>query len=172
MQAKPCITNCVQATEVTGGINRDRYSPWRVHGVHARAGHHQCLPGAPDREAEACKFVDQGQKGRWLVFKIDQFTSIETSKDESYSIISVVTLAGRPFSFKAIWWTDDKRNLGVNSRPPSNGTWTRARRRNATVLTSFPGQAVGEADTIVLKSIDTCAPKAPNFGVPEGNVFK
>jgi hypothetical protein len=24
----------------------------------------------------------------------------------------------------------------------------------------------------VLKSIDTCAPKAPNFGVPEQNVFK
>jgi hypothetical protein len=34
------------------------------------------------------------------------------------------------------------------------------------------GQAVGEAPNIVLKSIDTCAPKAPNFGVPEGNVFK
>jgi hypothetical protein len=34
------------------------------------------------------------------------------------------------------------------------------------------GQAVGEPASIVLKSIDTCAPKAPNFGVPDTNVFK
>jgi hypothetical protein len=36
----------------------------------------------------------------------------------------------------------------------------------------LPGQAIGEAAGIVLKSIDTCAPKAPNFGVPDKNVFK
>jgi hypothetical protein len=34
------------------------------------------------------------------------------------------------------------------------------------------GQAVGEAANIILSSVDTCAPKAPRFGVPEGNVFK
>jgi hypothetical protein len=32
--------------------------------------------------------------------------------------------------------------------------------------------AIGAAANIVLKSIDTCAPKAPNFGVPDENVFK
>jgi hypothetical protein len=34
------------------------------------------------------------------------------------------------------------------------------------------GQAIGEGANIVLKTIDTCAPKAPNFGVPDQNVFK
>ena len=34
------------------------------------------------------------------------------------------------------------------------------------------GQALGEAPSLVLKAIDTCAPKAPKFGVPEQNVFK
>jgi hypothetical protein len=34
------------------------------------------------------------------------------------------------------------------------------------------GQALGEGDRIVLHSVDTCAAKAPNFGVPEANVFK
>lgn len=37
---------------------------------------------------------------------------------------------------------------------------------------TIEGQAVGEGDNIVLRSIDTCAPKAPNFGVPEKNVFR
>jgi hypothetical protein len=34
------------------------------------------------------------------------------------------------------------------------------------------GQAFGDGDRIVLNSVDTCAAKAPTFGVPEGNVFK
>jgi hypothetical protein len=33
------------------------------------------------------------------------------------------------------------------------------------------GQAVGLAP-IVLRSIDTCAPRAARFGVPEENVFR
>ena len=187
VQAKPCVTNCVQATDVTGGINYAiatrlgasmRYTP--ASGkitveyknvasepvtINVYRVHRTC-------EAEACKFLNESQKGRWLVFKVDQFTSIETSKDESYSIIAGVTLTGRPFSFKAVWWTDDKRNLGVNCAPFVKrylDTRTPKERYSPYIIS---GQAVGEVDTIILKSIDTCAPKAPNFGVPEGNVFK
>jgi len=32
--------------------------------------------------------------------------------------------------------------------------------------------AIGEGNDIVLKSIDTCVPKAPNFGVADTNVLK
>jgi hypothetical protein len=32
-------------------------------------------------------------------------------------------------------------------------------------------RAIGEPPNIVLKSVDTCAPKAAHFGVPEANVF-
>lgn len=187
VQAKPCLTNCVQATDVTGGINYTiatrlgasmKYTP--ASGkitveyknvssepvtINVYRVHRTC-------EAEACRFLDESRKGRWLVFKVDQFTSIETSKDESYSIISGVTPAGRPFSFKAVWWTDDKGNLGVNCAPFVKrflDTHTPKERYSPYIIS---GQAVGEADTIILKSIDTCAPKAPNFGVPEENVFK
>src|SRR5258705_3494880 len=99
VQAKPCAINCVQATDVTGGISYTiatrlgaamKYTP--------AAGkitiEYKNVSGEPVTidvyrvrrtcDAEACAFLDHSQKGRWLVFKVDAFTSIETSKDESY----------------------------------------------------------------------------------------
>ncbi len=69
-------------------------------------------------DAEACRFLDDTKNGRWLVFKVGEFTSIATSKDGSYSVISGMTIAGRPFTFKAAWWTDDKATaMMVNCSP-------------------------------------------------------
>ena len=68
-------------------------------------------------EAEACKFLDQTQKGRWLVYKVDEFKSITTSRDESYSVISGVAVAGRRFRFKAVRWTEDKKQMIANCAP-------------------------------------------------------
>ena len=88
VQAKPCTTDCVQATDVTGGISYTiatrlgasmKYTPAagkitieyrNVSGepvtINVYRVHRTC-------EAEACSFLDQGQKGRWLVFKVDEF---------------------------------------------------------------------------------------------------
>ena len=101
-----------------------------------------------------------------------EFKSIETSKDESYSVISGVTIAGRPFSFRAVWWTDDKKNRLVNCAPFVKRYLDKHTPKEQYSPYIISGQAVGEAANIILKSIDTCAPKAPNFGVPEENVFK
>ena len=187
VQAKPCVTDCVQATDVTGGIKYTiatrlgasmKYQPAsgkitvEYKNVSSEPVSINVYRVRRTCDAEACKFLDESQKDRWLVFKVDQFTSIETSKDESYSIIAGVTLSGRSFSFTAVWWTDDKKNLGVNCAPFVRGyldTHTPKERYSPYIIS---GQAVGEAGTIILKSVDTCAPKAPNFGVPEANVFK
>jgi hypothetical protein len=187
VQAKPCTTNCVQATDVTGGINYTIATPLGASMKYTPASgkitvEYKNVSSEPVTinvyrvqrtcEAEACKFLDERQKGRWLVFKVDEFKSIETSKDESYSVISGVTITGRPFSFRAVWWTDDKKNLMVNCAPFVKRYLDRRTPKEHYSPYIISGQAVGEAANIILSSVDTCAPKAPRFGVPEGNVFK
>src|SRR5437870_70234 len=123
VQTKRCSTNCVQATDVTGGINYTiatalgasrKYAPVsgkisiEYKNVSSEPVTINVYRVQRTCEAEACKFLDESQKGRWLVFKVDEFKSIATSADGSYSVISGVTIAGRPFSFRAVWWTDDK----------------------------------------------------------------
>src|SRR5881409_3079639 len=88
VQPKECTTNCVQMTEKTGGLN---YTMATALGA-------------------SKKYTPVAGK-----------TSIEyknvTSKDGSYSVISGVTSAGKPFSFRAVWWTDDKKAVTVNCSP-------------------------------------------------------
>src|SRR5215831_9210822 len=105
LQAKRCTTNCVQATDVTGGINYTiatalgasmKYKP--VSGkITVEYKNVSSEPVTIDIyrvkrtcDAEACKFFKYGDKGRWLVFKVDEFKSITTSSDASYSVISGV----------------------------------------------------------------------------------
>lgn len=127
-------------------------------------------------DSEACKFVEEGRKGRSLVFKVDEFKSIETSQDGSYSDISGVTVSGRPFRVKTVWWTDDKM-AGSAMLSKSCVSWIKR-----FVGGSFPkeryspyilsGQALSEGDDIILSSIDNCSGPAPNYHVPDANVFK
>jgi hypothetical protein len=187
LQARTCTTPCVQAIDITGGVNYTialplggsmKYTP--VAGtitieyknistdpvtINVYRVRRTC-------EAEACKFLDAKQKSSWLVFKVDEFKSITTSKDGSYSVISGVTTAGRPFTVKAVWWTDDKNALAVNCSPfvqkYVDGHAPKEQYRPYIIS----GQAVSPSAELVLKSVDTCVPKAPNFGVPEKNVFK
>ena len=187
VQAKPCTTDCVQATELTGPTHysfatslaaSQSYTP--VSGrISVEYKNVSKEPVTIDVyriqrtcEAEACKFLDASQKTRWLVFKVDEFKSIVNSKDGSYSVISGVTLAGRPFSFKAVWWTDDKSALLVNCTPSIERYLESHAPKEKYSPYVISGQGTGEPDNVVLKAIDTCAPKAPNFGVPEKNVFK
>jgi hypothetical protein len=187
VQAKRCTSNCVQATDLTGGVHDSIATPLGASKKYTPAAgkimiEYKNVSSDPVMitvyrvqrtcEAEACKFVDAGQKGRWLVFKVDEFRSIATSKDESYSVISGVATSGRPFSFKAVWWTDEKNAWRVNCAP-----FVKKYVDNHTPKEQYrpyviSGQAIGEGAAIVLTAVDTCAPKAPNFGVPDQNVFK
>ena len=121
--------------------------------------------------AEACRVLNPGIKGRPLTFKIAAFKSITTSKDESYSVISGTAMSGRPFTVRAIWWTDDQKGgfhcnkwikiwLDTHAPPEKYSPYI------------LSGLATGEGDSIVLSAIDDCVPHAPNFSVPEDHVFK
>lgn len=123
ISASPCTTDCVQTTELTEGIRYSfatglgaskKYTP-AAGKILIEYKNVSTQPVTIDIyriqrtcEAEACKFFDPNQKGNWLVFKIDQFTSISTSADGSYSVVSGVAVGGKPFTFKAVWWSDDK----------------------------------------------------------------
>jgi hypothetical protein len=187
VQTKRCTSNCVQATDLSGGINQTiatalgasmKYTPANgkisieYKNVSTEAVTINVYKVQRTCEAEACKFLDGRQKGQWLVFKVAEFKSIETSKDESYSVISGLTLAGRPFTFRAVWWTDEKAALLVNCAPSVRKYLETHAPKEQYSPYVISGQAVGDAVNVVLTSIDTCAPKAPNFGVPEKNVFK
>ena len=114
-------------------------------------------------DAEACQILAKGEKGRALTFKVEEFKSIATSKDESYSVLTGVTTLGRPFRVRVVWWTDDKagrfrcaqfiqKYLTANTPKEQYRPYI------------LDGEAVGDGDNIVLRHVDTCVPKAPNFG--------
>ena len=84
VQAKPCANKCVQATDISGGINYSIAVPLGASMKYVPASgkitveyknvstepvainiyrvHRTC-------EAEACRFLDHAPKGRWLVFR-------------------------------------------------------------------------------------------------------
>ena len=120
-------------------------------------------------DAEACVFLKSSDKGKWLVFKVDEFKSIETSKDESYSVITGITTAGKEFTVKAVWWTDN------NNSPFTCYKTIGDYLKNQTPKEEYApyilsGSSVGQGE-IILKDVDTCVPKAPHFGVPQENVY-
>lgn len=124
-------------------------------------------------DAEACKFIDKNAKGRTLVFKIAAFKSITTSSDKSYSVISGTAMSGRPFTVRAIWWSDDKNVVNFHC-----DVWIKRWLDNHTPPEKYrpyvlSGQSIGTDNNLILKSIDDCVPNAPNFGVlSEASVFK
>ena len=187
VQSKRCTTNCVQATDVTGGINYSIATPLGASMKYKPASgkisiEYKNVSTEPVTinvyrvkrtcEAEACRFLNGNEKGRWLVFKVDEFKSITTSKDGSYSVISGIAASGRAFTVKAVWWTDEKASLLVNCAPSVTKYLDTQTPKDQYRPYIISGQATGEPSDIVLRSVDTCAAKAPNFGVPEENVFK
>jgi hypothetical protein len=187
VQAKRCTSNCVQATDVTGGVNYTIATPlgasMKYRPVAGRITvEYKNMSGDAvtiniyrvqrSCEAEACRFLDERATTRWLVFKVDEFTSVTTSHDGSYSVISGVAMGGRPFTATFVWWSEEKTSFIIDCSP-----FVRRYLDNRTPKDQYSpyvisGQALGEPPGLVLKSIDTCAPKAPKFGVPEQNVFK
>jgi hypothetical protein len=187
LQAKRCTTNCVQATDVTGGVNYTIATPLGAAMKYKPASgkiivEYKNVSTEPVTidiyrvkrtcEAEACRFFSYGDKGHWLVFKVDEFKSITTSSDESYSVISGVAQSGRPFKARMVWWTEEKPAIGVNCAPSVKRYLDSGTTKEQYSPYVISGYVVKEAPEIVLISIDTCAPRAPKFGVPEENVFK
>jgi hypothetical protein len=187
-QAQKCAMHCVEATDKSGGyeytIATDLGASMKYQPVDGRiiieyknkADHPVTIDVYRLKrtcDAEACTFVSDDQKTRWLVFKVGEFKSIETSKDRSYSVISGVTTAGKEFTVKAVWWTDnnvllftchktikdylDKKTPTVNYAPY--------------ILSGAVVKGSTGGKEIILKNIDTCVPRAPHFGVPQENVY-
>ena len=185
--AKPCSTDCVEATQVGTGFRFATelgggytYQPTdgKVAIQYKNISHEPVTIDVFRTirvcDAESCRFLDNTKQGHTLVFKVAEFKSISTSKDESYSVISGVAESGRPFRFTAVWFTDDKTymNLGKGCT-----TWIKRYVDSHTPKEQYrpyiiAGQNVGNGDRIILKLIDDCVPRAPHFGVPEQNVFK
>ncbi len=187
VQPKPCTTNCVQVTEFRDGLSysmatklgsSQKYRPTNGK-ISVEYKNLSTEPVTIDVfriervcDAEACRFIDQSQKARTLVFLVDEFKSITTSKDGSYSIISGSVVSGRPFRIKAVWWTEEKTQFMVNCAP-----FVQSFLDNHTPKEKFrpyviAGQAIGEGNHIVLKSIGSCAPKAAHYGASPDEFFQ
>jgi hypothetical protein len=187
VQAKACSTNCVEVTQVgsrfgfaTALGGSKSYEP--VNGkIAVEYKNVSQVPVTIDVyrmvricDAESCQFLDNTKKGHTLVFKVNEFKSITTSKDESYSVISGVAESGRPFRFYAVWFTDDKTFMNLQK---GCTTWIKRYVDNHTPKEQYrpyiiAGENVGDENKIVLKSIDDCVGRADHFGVAERDVFK
>jgi len=100
-------------------------------------------------------------KTRWLVFRIKEFKNIETSGDNTFSIIKGITISGKEFKIKATW--EDLKSCPnfieswINDPKPDHGPYI------------LSGSAIGE-DPIVLR-VDTCTPRGKNFKAPPENEY-
>jgi len=187
-QAKPCASNCIEATELTRdthfgfatAIGGSKEYPPVSGKIAVQYKNISQQPVTFDVyriericDAEACKFFDNTKKGHTQVFKIDEFKSITTSSDGSYSLISGIAMSGRPFRLRTIWWSDDKNVMRL-----SCAVWIKRYVDNHASKEQYrpyvmSGIEVGDGDNLVLKSVDDCVPKAPHFGVlSEDEVFK
>lgn len=187
VQARQCSSNCVEATQVgarfafaTALGGSKKYEP--INGkVAIEYKNVSQQPVTIDVfrlericDSEACQFVDSTRKGQTLVFKVNQFKSITTSKDRSYSVITGVSQSGRPFRFRAVWFTDDKNFMNLEDgcitwiKRYVDGHWPPEKYRPYVI----DGQNVGDENNIVLKSISACVGQADHYGVEEKYVFK
>jgi hypothetical protein len=187
VQSKSCTADCIEMTELSAGTNfsvttrlgaSKQFMPTsgkislKFKNVSREPVTLDVFQVKRTCDAEACQFLDESRKTRWLVFKVGEFKSITTSKDESYSVISGIAMSGRPFRFRAVWWTDEKGPPIVDCTPSVKKYLESHTPKEEYRPYVISGQAIGGGTDIVLRSISTCAPKAPGFGVPEENVYK
>ena len=186
-QARKCTMHCVEATDKSGGyehrIATDLGASMKYQPVDGRiiieyknkADHPVTIDVYRLKrtcDAEACTFVSDDQKTRWLVFKVGEFKSIETSKDNSYSVISGLTTTGKEFTVKTVWWTDNNVALFTCHKTIKDYLDRRTPKANYAPYILSGGVVKGSAGKeIILKNIDTCVPRAPQFGVPQENVY-
>lgn len=185
VQEHKCSMHCVQAVDKSGGYEYSiatdlgasmKYTPveGKIKIEYRNKADHPVVIDVykVDRvcDAETCRLLKDSDKGKWLVYKIAQFTSIETCEDQSYSTISGMTTSGQAFSVKAIWWTDNKESPFT-----CHQTIAKYVAGNVSADAYAPyilsGKTMGD-DRTILSNIDTCVPKAPHFGVPDENVFQ
>ena len=188
ISSTPCTTNCVEAIQLAEGVRTSfatglggskKYTPASGR-ISVEYKNLSTQPVAIDVyridrtcDAEACQFFDMNEKGRSLVFRIDQFKSISTSADESYSVISGIAVGGKPFTVKAVWWSDDKNAFRFHCAKFIERWLTTHAPADQYRPYILSGRSVGKGDNLILTGIDTCVPKAPHFGVlSEDNVFK
>lgn len=189
VQAKRCSTNCIEATQVgtrfafaTALGGSKKYDPidGKVAIEYKNVSQEPVTINVYRMvrvcDAESCQFVDNSKKGHTLVFKVREFKSITTSKDESYSVISGVAESGRPFRFRAVWYTDDKNFMNLEE---GCVTWINRYVNNHIPKEQYrpyiiDGENVGDDNNnIVLKSIAACVGHANHYGVSsEQVVFK
>ncbi len=187
VQAKRCTMDCVQMTLMSGTYHQPFSAAMGAEGNYTPTDgkvvvEYKNVSQEPVTidvfrvvrtcDAEGCQLFDSSKKGSLLVFKVDEFKSITNSKDGSYSVISGVVESGRAFRIRVVWWTDE-RGAGFMGCPRFIKGYvdnhTPKERYRPYILS---GMNVGDANNIILKSIDDCVPLAPHFGVAEKNVFK
>ena len=184
VQDKECVTNCIEATDKSGGYEYKissklgagmKYRPVNSKIIieYKNISDQPVLINVSQQkstcDAEACAFIDKTEKARSLIFRIDKFLSIETSKDESYSIISGVTTEGDPFKVKAVWWTDNNSFIPMNCRKTIKRYLEEKTPEEIYKPYILAGSAIGYKE-IILKNVDTCSPKALHFGVSSEDV--
>ena len=115
--------------------------------------------------ATASGFGQQAAKQpTWYVFKIKEIRKVTHSPDKTFSTMEAVTVKDKPFTVKLVWTqlTSGVRTLDAWVNTPK-----------AKFAENVPYVIAGTVLSLKPLTIspDTLAPKAPNFGAPEENVF-
>ena len=81
-----------------------------------------------------------------------------------------MTTAGKEFTVKAVWWTDNNVLLFTCHKAIKDLDKKTPKTNYAPYILSGGVVNSNGGKEIILKNIDTCVPNAPHFGVPQENV--
>lgn len=186
-QAKPCTMSCVEASIEKGGAKYSWAAPM--------GGSKEYTPDAGKItitfrnvskdpvainvfkvkrtcKAASCAFVKNKKSTRPMVIKVGLFKAVTKGKDGSYSVVTGVTEAGKPFVARVLWWTDNPKNALINCHATMQAYVDKQTPREEYSPFILPGRFVGDDKTLAIDEITGCVPKGAKYGMDESSLYK
>jgi hypothetical protein len=186
-QTQPCTMSCVEVTDTAPPHNsfatnrggRGKYKPvaGKIKLTYANKST-QAVTITIYRvkrtcESESCAFVKGKDEGHSIDIVVGHFKSITTSKDGSYSVVSGDTVAGRPFTAKLLWWTDDPKSpVIINCSKTIQGYIDKQTPPEEYSPYILPGTLVGDVKDLVVTKFTGCVRKGTKYGMLESSIYK
>jgi hypothetical protein len=187
IQAQPCTTDCIEVTDTApphhafatklGG--RMEYKPvaGKVTLTYANKST-QPVTITIYRvkrtcESESCAFTKGKEAGHSINIVVGRFSSISTSKDGSYSVVSGETVTGKPFTAKLLWWTDDPKSpIIINCSKTIQEYVDKQTQPEEYSPYILPGTLVGDVEDLVVTKFTGCVRKGTKYGMTESSIYK
>lgn len=186
-QATPCTTDCIRVTDTApphntfatklGGIMKYEPADGKVTLTYANESKQlvtiTIYSVKRTCNAASCAFVKGKEAGHSIDIVVGVFKSIATSKDGSYSEITGETVAGKHFTAKLLWWTDDPNSpIIINCSKTIQQYIIKKTPPEDYSPYILPGTLVGDVNDLVVMKLTGCVAHGTNYVMSESSIYK